>query len=209
MGNISITNTLSNGTVVDAAKLNTNFTDITSVVNGNVDGTNISSSSALTVATLTANTSISTDTIAEKTSATGVTIDGVLIKDTLNGSGIVALAGSQTLTGKKTMAATVQTVTASADGATVTFDVSLGNIHTVTLGGNRTLAISNETAGQCFIIEITQDGTGSRTVTWFTTIKWAGGSAPTLTTTASKRDVLGFRVTGTDTYDGFIIGQNV
>ena len=75
--------------------------------------------------------------------------------------------------------------------------------------GNITIAISNETVGQVFLVEITQDGTGSRTVTWFTTIKWAGGSAPTLTTTGAKRDTFGFRVTGTDTYDGFEVGKNV
>ena len=75
--------------------------------------------------------------------------------------------------------------------------------------GNITIAISNETNGQYFAIDITQDGGGSRTVTWFTTIKWADGSAPTLTTTGSKRDSFGFKVTGTDTYDGFIIGQNI
>ena len=79
----------------------------------------------------------------------------------------------------------------------------------MTLGGNRTLAISNETAGQCFIIKLIQDGTGSRTVTWFSTIKWAGGTAPTLTTTADKADTFGFLCTGTDTYDGFVIGQNI
>ena len=94
--------------------------------------------------------------------------------------------------------------------ATATLDVSQAAIHHITMpAGNITIAISNETVGQCFLIEITQDGTGSRTVTWFSTIKWAGGSAPTLTTTASKRDTFGFRVTGADTYDGFIVGQNV
>ena len=95
------------------------------------------------------------------------------------------------------------------DGSTVTFDLNEANVHTVTLGGNRTFAISNETAGQKFIIRILQDGTGSRTVTWFSTIKWAGGSAPTLTTTGGKADVVGFLVTGTDTYDGFVVGQNI
>lgn len=44
---------------------------------------------------------LATDTIAEKTSGSGVTIDGVLIKDSLNGSGIVALAGAQDISGLK------------------------------------------------------------------------------------------------------------
>lgn len=106
----------------------------------------------------------------------------------------------------------VQKVTSytPAGGATATLNLTTGNIHSITMpAGNITIAISNEAAGQCFLIEITQDGGGSRTVTWFTTIRWAGGSAPTLTTTASKRDVFGFRVTGTGTYDGYIVGQNI
>lgn len=94
--------------------------------------------------------------------------------------------------------------------ATATLDVSNSNIQSITMpAGNITIAISNEAAGQIFLVEITQDGIGSRTVTWFSTIKWAGGSAPTLTTAANKRDTIGFRVTGTDTYDGFIVGQNI
>lgn len=94
--------------------------------------------------------------------------------------------------------------------ATATLDVSNSNIHSITMpAGNITIAVSNETVGQIFLVEITQDGTGSRTVTWFTTIKWAGGTAPTLTTTGSKRDTFAFRVTGVDTYDGFVVGQNI
>ncbi len=105
--------------------------------------------------------------------------------------------------------ATYQDLVAATDGATVTFDVSDGNIQTVTLGGNRTLAISNAKVGQVFMLRLQQDATGSRTVTWFTTIKWAGGSAPTLTTTANKADILGFLVTSSGNYDGFIVGQNI
>ena len=95
------------------------------------------------------------------------------------------------------------------DGTTVTFDLDVANTHSVTLGGNRTLALSNSDAGQKFIIRLTQDGTGSRTVTWFSTIKWAGGVAPTLTTTANKTDVFGFICTSAGNYDGFVIGYNL
>jgi hypothetical protein len=75
--------------------------------------------------------------------------------------------------------------------------------------GNITIALSNSSANQIFIVSITQDSGGSRTVTWFSTIRWAGGSAPTLTTTGSKRDTFGFIRTGSGTYDGFVIGQNI
>lgn len=96
------------------------------------------------------------------------------------------------------------------DQATVDIDLSKRGVFQLTLGGNRTLTVSNATVGQVFVLEIIQDGTGSRTIsTWFGTIKWAGGSAPVLTTTASKKDAFAFICTGTGTYDGFIVGQNV
>jgi len=104
---------------------------------------------------------------------------------------------------------TAQTYTPSAAG-TATLDLSLGDQHYITMpAGNITIALSNDTNNQIFLVSILQDGTGSRTVTWFTTIRWAGGSPPTLTTTASKRDVFGFIRTGSGTYDGFVIGQNI
>jgi hypothetical protein len=46
-------------------------------------------------------------------------------------------------------------------------------------------------------------------VTWFATIRWAAGTVPTLTTTASKADTFTFITTGSGTYDGFISGQNI
>jgi hypothetical protein len=101
-------------------------------------------------------------------------------------------------------------LTSDTDGATVTFDLSVSNGHKVTLGGNRTLALSNDKLGQIFFLRLLQDGTGSRTVTWFSGIKWAGGVAPTLTTTASKADTFVFIVTTAGSaYDGYIVGQNV
>lgn len=103
---------------------------------------------------------------------------------------------------------TVVTAASPEAAATQDLNLALGNVFNITMpAGNITLTVSNEVVGQCFLVSILQDGTGSRTVTWFSTIRWAGGSAPTLTTTASKRDTFGFVVTGTDTYDGFIVGQ--
>lgn len=98
---------------------------------------------------------------------------------------------------------------AATDGSTVTFDRDEGEIHTVTLGGNRTLALSNMRVGSVIMLRLKQDGTGNRTVTWFSGINWVNGEEPTLTTTANKTDVFGFLCTGTDTYDGYIVGQNL
>lgn len=117
-------------------------------------------------------------------------------------------SSTQTLD-KKTFKSTSQTVVSNTDDTTVTFDLADGNVHTLILGGNRNLAITGATVGQYFSIELVQDGTGSRTVTWFSTISWVGGVAPTLTTTAGKKDTFMFRVTGTGTYDGYIVGMNI
>jgi hypothetical protein len=111
--------------------------------------------------------------------------------------------------GKSTSKGSYQPLTAGVDGATITFDMSLSNFHKVILGGNRTLAVSNVDTGQSFSVRLTQDGTGTRTVTWWSGISWAGGSAPTLTTTINKTDTLGFLCTGAGTYDGFVLGQNI
>ena len=86
------------------------------------------------------------------------------------------------------------TPVALTDGATIAVDMSLGNNFSVTLGGNRSLGDpSNVTAGQSGVIVVTQDGTGSRTLAYAgTKYKFAGGTAPTLTTTAAAVDVLAY-----------------
>lgn len=100
----------------------------------------------------------------------------------------------------------IKDITSNSDGATVTFNLDTSNVHTVTLGGNRTLALSNPTVGQTFVIRLVQDGTGSRTVTWFSTIKWPGGSAPTLSTSANLVDSFAFICTGSNAYDAYYVG---
>lgn len=82
------------------------------------------------------------------------------------------------------------------DAATVTLDMSLGGQHLVTIAGNRTIAVTNVSVGKIFTLRVKQDATGSRTLTWFSGITWAGGTPPTLTTTANKADRLGFVCTG-------------
>ena len=106
--------------------------------------------------------------------------------------------------------------TSSSSGASGTISLNLGtsNIQNFTFSGSSasdsvTFAISNAVVNQVFVVSVTQNSGGSGTVTWFSTVRWAGGSAPTLTTTASKRDTFGFICTGVNTYDGFIIGQNL
>lgn len=89
-------------------------------------------------------------------------------------------------------------VTALTDASSTTVDASLGNHFRLTftsaVGNSRTVANpTNPTDGQRIIFELIQDATGSRTVTWGTAYGWGTDvTVPTLTTTASKRDFVGF-----------------
>ena len=90
---------------------------------------------------------------------------------------------------------------ALSDVATVATDCSDGNVHTVTLAGNRTLgAPTNLKAGATYLWIITQDGTGSRTLAYNAVFKFPGGTAPELTTAAGSVDILSGVSDGTNVY---------
>jgi len=93
--------------------------------------------------------------------------------------------------------ASLQPLTA---GATITWDLQ-NPVATVTLGAlANAISFQNARAGGTYILILKQDSGGSRTVTWPTSVKWPNGTAPTLTTTASKADVFSFVYDGTVFY---------
>lgn len=93
-------------------------------------------------------------------------------------------------------------IASTTDGATVTYDWNKGNDFSVVLAGNRTFAFSNVKVGGNITIYITQDSSGSRTVTWPATVSWKT-TAPTLSTTAGATDVCWFgAATSTNTIFG-------
>ena len=92
-----------------------------------------------------------------------------------------------------------QIVTALTSAGTVTIDFGLSNHFSCTMGHNITFANpSTESVGQSGTITLTQDGTGSRTAAWGTQFLWAGGTAPTLTTTANAVDRIDYVVVAAD-----------
>jgi hypothetical protein len=130
------------------------------------------------------------------TSGTWSIYDVVRTADTLavSSSGTVSIAAPAanaagfTCNGSASTPAIAVTFSATA----MTVDCSRSNVFTTTFTANVTTAptISNPQDGQTINWFITQDGTGSRTMTWPTSFKWAGGSAGTLTTTANAVDLL-------------------
>lgn len=94
---------------------------------------------------------------------------------------------------------------------TVALDCAVNNMHIVTghaSGTAITFTVANATNNQPFVVSILQGAVVSTIAGWFATVRWSGGSAPTLTATVGKRDTFGFIRTGANTYDGFVIGQN-
>jgi hypothetical protein len=86
-------------------------------------------------------------------------------------------------------------VSALTYGATITPDFAVANNFSLALTGNATLANpTNLVAGQGGVIVLTQDATGARTMAFGGYWKFPGGSAPTLTATASAVDVLAYQV---------------
>lgn len=96
---------------------------------------------------------------------------------------------------------------------TLVIDLDVANVFNVALNANiTTLTISNtrstSNTSSGFTIIFTADGT-QRTITWPGSVKWPGGTEPTMTSTNNKVDVLSF-VTNNNgtTWYGFVGGQN-
>jgi hypothetical protein len=87
----------------------------------------------------------------------------------------------------------------------LTLDFLNGWRQRLTLTGSCTFTLSNPVDGMRSLFKI-GTGAGSFTVTWPGTVKWSGGTAPVITATASKVDlvVLVYAADTTTYYGSFI-----
>lgn len=122
--------------------------------------------------------------------------------------GTAAAAGTFTTLNSTTSKATSYQETKTTVSAS-NIDLSTGNYFSKTISGTTTFTVSNvPTTGTAasFIFDITNGG--SATITWFSGVKWPGGTAPTLM--ASGRDVLGFfTYDGGTTWSAFVLGEDL
>jgi hypothetical protein len=113
------------------------------------------------------------------------------------------LAGTETFTNKTLTNPTVTNYVESvvAIGTVTssnTLSLTSGTVQTVTLTASTacTFTMPTATAGKSFILIVTQASGGSGTAV-FTSVKFPGGVAPTITATASAVDILTFVANGT------------
>jgi hypothetical protein len=87
---------------------------------------------------------------------------------------------------------------------TTNIDWDLSNVRTITLGASViTLTFSNPKPGATYTLIIKQDGTGNRTIGW-PTIRWPGGTPPTLTSVLNSVDVVTLIYDGSVYYGAYI-----
>jgi hypothetical protein len=131
---------------------------------------------------------------------TALTTGGSSIVDMTGVSGVHSTFRFQTLRAIKYVTL-VQTLSIGA-GA-YSWNLLSGSLIRQTLTANMTQVptISNAVTDQILDVELIQDGTGSRTFMWPSNFKFPGGTAPTLSTTASTRDIFKFRYDGTNWYE--------
>lgn len=79
-------------------------------------------------------------------------------------------------------------------GSTETFDAASAAWHSATLDANCTFSFTGAVSGAVanITLELLQDGTGSRTVSWPGSVIWKGGSPPTLSTAPGAVDIVTF-----------------
>ena len=122
------------------------------------------------------------------------------------GSGSLVFGTSPTL-GTPTVNGYTEGVVTANTSTAYTISIASAGVQILTLTGNCTYTFPTATAGKSFMLLQLQDATGSRTVTWPSSVKWPASTAPTITSTASKGDKFVFTADGTYWW-GSVAGQN-
>ena len=120
------------------------------------------------------------------------------------GNATITLGGTTTSVGNLTLTNgtytnyTESVVAIGNSSTTQTIALSNGTVQTVTLTANCTFTMPTAVAGKSFLVLI-KSGAGNFTGT-FTGVKWPANTAPTITNTASRMDIIAFSSDGTNWY---------
>lgn len=157
-----------------------------------------------------------TQTLTNKTvdfASNTITGTTALFNTALSDGDFATQAGTETLTNKTLANPTVNnyvegTVAIGTVTTTHTFVLTNGTVQTATLTASTacTFTMPAVGAGKSFTVFLHQAAsTGLGTAT-FTSVKWPGATAPTITPTAGQMDILTFTSDGTNWYGTFIQG---
>lgn len=199
---------LSAGLTVSASGITVTGNSTITGTLGSLTGITSSGTAALAVVTVSSTLNVT------GTSTLGATNTAALTSTTFAPSGTSTFGGAAIFNGHVQLGQQGATKRHSGGdaGATPAFDWNNGNSQRWRLTANATPTFANPQAGSYYVLELQQDGTGSRTVTWTGgTVVWNNGTAPTLTTTANRKDVIVLYCVdeaSTGTYLGTVFGQN-
>lgn len=129
----------------------------------------------------------------------------------LTDSGIAYNASTNILTVNISGRVINEPVTTANSGTSYALNLSNGPNFVITLTGNCTFTITNPPANaSAFNLVLKQDGSGSKTVTWPSSVDWALGSAPTISSAANSVDIFTFyTVDGGTNWFGFMAGRSM
>jgi len=159
-------------------------------------------------------TATTTPAITLTTSITGVLKgNATAISAAVAGTDYVTPTGTETLTNKTVEAGTftngyTEEVFTGNSSTAITLDLANGTVQIITLTGNCVYTFPTPVAGKSFTLIHLQDATGSRTVTWPSTVDWPSATAPTLTATALRGDKFVFTAISGTSWLGSVAGQN-
>lgn len=221
--NLTVINHLSAGTI--AGTINTaaqpNITSLGQLTNLSVSGTieggtfsgTLSSSAMNSISNLAnvQNLTVANNVSAASVAGTLTTASQPNITDvgSLNNLTVTGTVSTSTLSSTSVnvtrYSATMNTV--SGNTATLAIDMSRGNIITIPLAANITnLTFTNATTGpSSYVIKVSYSSGTAYTITWPSSVKWAGNIPPTLTCANGKTDIISLIFDGTDYFGTYAL----
>ena len=156
-------------------------------------GVSITGAGAAAALAVTGSTGATAATIAAGTGQSALTLTGVA------GAPAAVITGAAGAVALKAAGGAYTPTVTLTYGTTTTLDCTTANSFRVVLTGNiTTFTVSNPSDGQTITVRFKQDASGSRTIAWPASFRWAGGGAPLLSTAINAEDLLSAQYDATD-----------